>query len=175
MAAGNSPQSPLEQKYPQKLGTRDNTVITVGGVTKTGTLYKNTSPKENGQAGSMSVFAPAEDIVVPGDPSVPDEGTSQAAAIVVSANVLSIFCFVYFSYSQYEFKTSKPYTKWNQARHERRVATHVFKIVLWSVAFDRMLMTTHGANLLSLFKLLTLTIPETILHEITITVTLTML
>ncbi|KAF2445924.1 hypothetical protein P171DRAFT_276164 [Karstenula rhodostoma CBS 690.94] len=41
-----------------------------------------TSPKKNGEAGSMSVFAPAVDIVVPGKPSVPDTGTSQAAAIV---------------------------------------------------------------------------------------------
>ena len=60
---------------------------------KNGKLYENTSPKYNGEEGSMSVFAPAEDIVVPGDPNVPNTGTSQAAAIVVSAHTLCSLCF----------------------------------------------------------------------------------
>ncbi|KAK7183332.1 uncharacterized protein CC84DRAFT_1218950 [Paraphaeosphaeria sporulosa] len=82
LAAGNSNRSPLDKKTPQSSGTTTNTVITVGGVTKRGSLWRDTSPAYNGAAGSMTVFAPAVDIVVPGDASIQDMGTSQAAAIV---------------------------------------------------------------------------------------------
>jgi hypothetical protein len=59
-----------------------NNIITVGGVEKDGSLYRDTSPHMPGESGSMSVFAPARDVVVPG-PGDGDTGTSQAAAIVV--------------------------------------------------------------------------------------------
>ena len=83
-AAGNSPGQSVAKTYPQRLGTSENSLITVGGVTREGTLYRNTSPKRDGEAGSMTLFAPAVDIDVPSDPRVPNHGTSQAAAIVVS-------------------------------------------------------------------------------------------
>jgi hypothetical protein len=82
VAAGNSKNIKLHQQLPHMLGTPENTIITVGGVERDGSLYQDTSRAEAGQAGSMSVYAPARDIVVPGPGG--DTGTSQAAAIVVS-------------------------------------------------------------------------------------------
>jgi hypothetical protein len=84
IAAGNSAEKRLHQTIPQKLGTASNAVITVGGVEKDGTLFKLTTPAQPGQAGSMSVYAPARDIVVPAPGDDQHSGTSQAAAIVVS-------------------------------------------------------------------------------------------
>lgn len=85
VAAGNTKSMQLHKQLPHRLGTPDNNIITVGGVEKDGSLYPDTSRAEPGQAGSMSVYAPARDIVVPapgGENS--HTGTSQAAAIVVS-------------------------------------------------------------------------------------------
>lgn len=83
LAAGNFPEKRLHELVPQKFGTADNGIITVGGVEKDGTFWRDTTQLEAGQAGSMSVFAPARDVIVPGPP-IGDTGTSQAAAIVVS-------------------------------------------------------------------------------------------
>ncbi|KAF1963807.1 subtilisin-like protein [Byssothecium circinans] len=82
MGAGNAPEENLDEKVPHKFGTPTNTIITVGGVNKDGTLHESTSPARRGRAGSMTVFAPAIDIIVPGGPAGPHSGTSQAAAIV---------------------------------------------------------------------------------------------
>jgi subtilisin family serine protease len=84
IAAGNDPNTFLDQTVPQKFGTPTNTLITVGGVDKEGKLYSKTSPPRPGRSGHMTVFAPAVDIVVPGKQGTGDTGTSQAAAIVVS-------------------------------------------------------------------------------------------
>lgn len=82
LAAGNTASEQLHTKVPQKFGTPTNGIITVGGVKQDGTLYTPTSPEVPGQSGSMTVYAPAVDVVVPG-PGNLDTGTSQAAAIVV--------------------------------------------------------------------------------------------
>ncbi|KAH8716869.1 peptidase S8/S53 domain-containing protein [Phaeosphaeriaceae sp. PMI808] len=85
VAAGNIPEGKLHQTIPQKFGTPDNVIITVGGVIQDGTLYLPTTLHEPGQLGSMSVFAPAENIEVPVIDVLPPggthSGTSQAAAI----------------------------------------------------------------------------------------------
>jgi hypothetical protein len=83
-AAGNSPEKRLHQTIPQKLGTASNRIITVGGVKKDGTLYELTTPAEGGQGGSITLYAPAEDVIVPSPGNNLHSGTSQAAAIVVS-------------------------------------------------------------------------------------------
>jgi hypothetical protein len=84
LAAGNDEAMSMHDQVPHKFGTPDNMIITVGGVERDGTLYKGTTPVEPGQAGSMSVYAPARDIVVPSPGNGVHTGTSQAAAIVVS-------------------------------------------------------------------------------------------
>jgi hypothetical protein len=84
IAAGNSPETFLDESVPQKFGTEMNTLITVGGVDQDGRLYHATTPSRPGHPGHMTVFAPAVDIIVPGRPATGDTGTSQAAAIVVS-------------------------------------------------------------------------------------------
>lgn len=86
LAAGNSNKSPLHEKVPQNRGTPRNSVITVGGVTEHGILYDKTSPAYDGHDGSMTVFAPAVGFTVPGYTESSDEGTSQAAALVVSSS-----------------------------------------------------------------------------------------
>jgi hypothetical protein len=83
VAAGNDETMSMHEQVPHKFGTADNMIITVGGVEPDGTLYKGTTPVEPGQAGSMSVYAPARDIVVPSPGNDLHTGTSQAAAIVV--------------------------------------------------------------------------------------------
>ncbi|KAJ4303822.1 hypothetical protein N0V90_002723 [Kalmusia sp. IMI 367209] len=81
LSAGNNRNKPIQNTVPQKLGTSDNTVITVGGVKKDGTLHMDTSPKKKGQA-SMTVFTPTTEVVIPKNTNLPDHGTSQADAIV---------------------------------------------------------------------------------------------
>ncbi|KAF2728537.1 subtilisin-like protein, partial [Polyplosphaeria fusca] len=88
MAAGNDDGVALHQKTPQNYGTGTNRIVTVGAVKKDGTLREGTAPHQPGQAGSMTVFAPGEEIRVPSlgnrelDDPVANSGTSQAAAIV---------------------------------------------------------------------------------------------
>lgn len=84
VAAGNKDVPKLHQATPQRLGTSDNGLITVGGVNEDGTLYHLTTVQKPGKAGSMTVFAPAQDVRVPGPGPEFHAGTSQAAAIVVS-------------------------------------------------------------------------------------------
>jgi hypothetical protein len=84
LAAGNDPTMWMHEQVPHKFGTPDNMIITVGGVEKDGTLFRDTTPVQPGEAGSMSVYAPARDVVVPSPGNDIHYGTSQAAAIVVS-------------------------------------------------------------------------------------------
>jgi len=84
VAAGNKEVPNLHQSTPQRLGTADNGLITVGGVIEDGTLFTSTTLQQSGKAGSMTVFAPAKDVKVPGPGVDLHSGTSQAAAIVVS-------------------------------------------------------------------------------------------
>ncbi|KAH4116500.1 hypothetical protein HBH96_142430 [Parastagonospora nodorum] len=81
LAAGNDPTRYLHEQVPQKFGTPDNGIITIGGVEPDGTYYENTTPKHAGDAGSMSAYAPARDVRVPSDGIDYHTGTSQAAAI----------------------------------------------------------------------------------------------
>lgn len=60
-------------------------IITVGGVQKDGSLWHSTSLHRYGELGSMSVYAPTVDVVVPGPGESVYSGTTQATAIVVSA------------------------------------------------------------------------------------------
>jgi hypothetical protein len=91
-AAGNYPEKRLHQTLPQKLGTSENGLITVGGVERDGTRYVDTTTERPGEGGHISVWAPARDIRVPSFVPNPiyesHTGTSQASAIVVS---LSLF------------------------------------------------------------------------------------
>lgn len=84
VAAGNDPVRWLHEQVPQKFGKPDNVIVTVGGVKHDGMLYPNTTPAKPGKDGSMSVYAPAVDVIVPADGIDFHTGTSQAAAIVVS-------------------------------------------------------------------------------------------
>jgi hypothetical protein len=84
LAAGNDNTRFLHEQVPQKFGTPDNGIITVGGVEREGTLYQETTSAMPGEAGSMSVYAPARDVRVPSDGVDMHTGTSQAAAITVS-------------------------------------------------------------------------------------------
>jgi hypothetical protein len=89
LGAGNAPEKRLHETIPQKFGTADNGIITVGGVEKDGSLYLDTTRAEPGQLGSMSVYAPARDIIVPIPSLAGYTGTSQAAAIVVGYSMQS--------------------------------------------------------------------------------------
>jgi hypothetical protein len=90
LAAGNHINQPLDKGTPQKFGTATNNIITVGGVMEDGSLYENTAPDHPDRDGSMSVFAPAENVVAPGnggdlhEDAESNTGTSQAAAITIS-------------------------------------------------------------------------------------------
>jgi hypothetical protein len=84
IAAGNAPERGLHNTVPQKLGTAENGIMTVGGVEKDGTLFQQTTMAQPEQAGSLTVYAPARDVIVPGPGEFIHDGTSQAAAIVVS-------------------------------------------------------------------------------------------
>jgi hypothetical protein len=90
LAAGNNIKQKLHQGVPQKFGTDGNGIITVGGVKQDGSLWEDTAPAIPGEDGSMTVFAPAVDIIVPGNGgdlhvgTSLNKGTSQAAAITVS-------------------------------------------------------------------------------------------
>lgn len=96
VAAGNLDGAPpLHRSLPQALGTADNNIITVGGITRQGTLWPKTALHEDGKPGSITLFAPAEGIVVPGPGNVMVEGeetsgTSQATAMVVSVSLISM-------------------------------------------------------------------------------------
>lgn len=97
LAAGNSMNDPLHSGLPQSLGTKENNIITVGGVRQDGSLYRDTSPDHPDQQGSMTVFAPAENVIAPGNAGERHEntafntGTSQAAAITVGLRPQVIF------------------------------------------------------------------------------------
>jgi subtilisin family serine protease len=82
VAAGNSPEKGLHETVPQRLGSAVNGVITVGGVKPDGTYWEDTTPAEPNQLGSMSVYAPSVDVIVPASATALHTGTSQAAAIV---------------------------------------------------------------------------------------------
>jgi hypothetical protein len=94
VAAGNIPGGrPLHEGMPQKFGTDENSIITVGGIRQDGTLWPGTAPHKPDTKGSMTIYAPAEKIEVPGlggeRLTNPKEtsGTSQAAAIVVRCEI----------------------------------------------------------------------------------------
>lgn len=90
IAAGNVPMvHSLHEGLPQAFGTDDNNIITVGAVRADGTLWPNTAYHVAGKSGSMTLFAPGEQIHVlgPGGALItnPNDstGTGQAAAMVV--------------------------------------------------------------------------------------------
>lgn len=99
VAAGNDGMSSvfLDQITPQNLGTANNGLITVGGLEKDGSLYKDTTP-DRGNGGSLSIYAAARDVKVAshqGDAEfTTGTGTSLAAPAV--AGMASYF----FSISQ---------------------------------------------------------------------------
>lgn len=66
IAAGNSHAPPMHQNLPQALGTDENNITTVGGVTRSGTLWRGTAVWDSGKGGSITPFAPAENIHIPG-------------------------------------------------------------------------------------------------------------
>lgn len=88
LAAGNNglKGGTTADELPQRLGTPDNNVITIGGVLYDGTLWKESSPE--GEAGSVTAYGPVGTItLVTNDGQiVPNHigGTSYAAPITVS-------------------------------------------------------------------------------------------
>lgn len=89
LAAGNEEQKSLHDAVPQKFGTKNKMIITVGGVEPDGKLYASTTLEDRGLSGSMTVYAPARDVKVPAPGVVWDTGTSQAAAITVSCQLVA--------------------------------------------------------------------------------------
>ncbi|KAF2676630.1 subtilisin-like protein [Lentithecium fluviatile CBS 122367] len=88
ISAGNQPAAAsLDEGTPQHLGTDTNNIITVGAVKQDGTLWTDTAVPVAGSPGSMTIYAPGEDIQVPQfGGAIPGSligrsGTSQAAAI----------------------------------------------------------------------------------------------
>ena len=81
---GHVPGMSLEKITPQNLGTPDNGLITVGGVTATGALWTQSSV-DAGKGGSVTVYAVAEKVTGAdyqgNDPAI-DDGTSLAAPAV---------------------------------------------------------------------------------------------
>jgi hypothetical protein len=90
VAAGNQPQVRfVHDSYPQMLSNAADNMILVGGVTPTGVVWGNTVLDPNNE---ISVYAPAEDVIVPKSGSAtPDvgerSGTSHAAAITVTFKI----------------------------------------------------------------------------------------
>ncbi|KAF2011878.1 subtilisin-like protein [Aaosphaeria arxii CBS 175.79] len=88
VAAGNDPDLGLHQQVPQKFGTTTNQIITVGGVNEEGKIYDQTCHPHPGQPGSMTLYAPATNVIAPGHNNELhlntdfNTGTSQAAAII---------------------------------------------------------------------------------------------
>ncbi|KAF2878051.1 peptidase S8/S53 domain-containing protein [Massariosphaeria phaeospora] len=112
LAAGNLPSAaPLHENTPQRFGTATNSIITVGAVRKDGTLWPDTAQDVPGTAGSLTVFAPGEDIEVPTvGGRIPDNvngrsGTSQAAAMVSG---LVAFYYSWPALSGFLFNTGEP-------------------------------------------------------------------
>lgn len=90
-AAGNQPTTAnLQEGTPQHFGTASNNIITVGAVKQDGTLWPDTAVPMAGMLGSMTIFAPGEDIgVLTMGGQIPNSinsrpGTSHAAALTVS-------------------------------------------------------------------------------------------
>ena len=77
----------MDRNTPQAIGTANNGLITVGGVSYSGVFWDQTT-RDRGQGGSISVYAASEDVVMASITSntgtVTDSGTSFAAPAVVS-------------------------------------------------------------------------------------------
>lgn len=88
VAAGNSgPSEFLDENTPQRLGTPNNALITVGGVSNDGVFWPQTTI-DRGQGGSITVYAGSVNVVMASytsdDGTDTDTGTSFAAPAVVS-------------------------------------------------------------------------------------------
>ncbi|KAJ5573894.1 uncharacterized protein N7459_008321 [Penicillium hispanicum] len=81
---GTTPGSGLEQRTPTNLGTDSDSLVTVGGVKDNGNLWRLTVPERPNQAGSMSVYAQAEDVetINAYGAEADVSGTSYAAATI---------------------------------------------------------------------------------------------
>lgn len=78
----------LHTKTPANLGTDDNALVTVGAVTPDGNLWKKTTPKQPGKAGSMTVYAQGSKVQTYNAAGVAEadhSGTSVASPAIVSA------------------------------------------------------------------------------------------
>lgn len=77
----------LDRFTPQSIGTRDNAMITVGGVEVDGSLFTPTTP-DIGRGGSLTIYAAARDVMVADfeddNGFINVNGTSVAAPAVVS-------------------------------------------------------------------------------------------
>jgi subtilisin family serine protease len=82
---GNGAPASLGRTTPQNLGTTDNALITVGGVEKDGSLFRDSNPNL-GDGGSITLYAAARDVLVANIGSDTDTttatGTSMAAPAV---------------------------------------------------------------------------------------------
>ena len=91
-AAGNKGMQGgiLADNYPAYLGKPDNNLMTVGGVYMNGTYWVHTS-RESPAGGSISIYAPAADVLALGGHGVVQHGylgeSSTATAITVSSSI----------------------------------------------------------------------------------------
>ena len=87
-AAGNDGDQShfLHEFLPQKLGSQDNVLITVGGTHPDGSLWIGSRPQAAGREGSISIYAQGTDIRCSDrDGALRNEaGTSFSAAAIVS-------------------------------------------------------------------------------------------
>ena len=84
---GDEPDSSLAQKVPTNLGTDDNALVTVGAVKLDGDLWKKTTPRRPGEAGSMTVYALGSQVQTFNAAGTVDSdhaGTSLASPAIVS-------------------------------------------------------------------------------------------
>jgi len=89
VALGNNKEYDMHEVVPSGMATSENKLITVGGVDEGGKAWVGNTKVNEGQASRVSVWAPANNVIVPGPREGPSSGTSQAAAIVVSGTSIS--------------------------------------------------------------------------------------
>jgi hypothetical protein len=77
------------------LGSTSNSLITVGGVREEGKLWPDTTPQEPGEAGSISIYAAAREVLLADFRS--DDGTHRESGTSFAAPAIAGLTAVFFS------------------------------------------------------------------------------